>query len=258
MPRLDQAISGQCWGLATLDDRADNVWRQEGKIHDVSDAALDDTLTVGDRLHGRSGLDLHKPDPAQGDGFDQRGVQSGWRVGEHEPGFDPRLRNMNSPTSDSALRPICAGGMPSRSAMAIGHRVTDSSPGSTRVRSTIALRVGPRSGPLSAEQSDFAAEGSFLSISGVAPSIRPCAADGISSASMNSLAAWPYRPSTLPLRVQRVKGLLEHLVGGLCGATGWKPRARVPGVTIRSSSAKAASSALQPGGPPRLTRELSI
>jgi multiple antibiotic resistance protein len=51
-----------------------------------------------------------------------------------------------------------------------------------RALSTIALRVGPRSGPLSAVESDLAAEGSFVIISGVAPSIRSCAADGISSA----------------------------------------------------------------------------
>jgi len=46
--------------------------------------------------------------------------------------------------------------------------------------------VEPRPGPLSAAQSDFAAEGSLLSNSGVAPSIRAVAADGISSASMIS------------------------------------------------------------------------
>jgi len=32
MPRLDQAVGGKRRGLATLDDRADNVWREEGKI----------------------------------------------------------------------------------------------------------------------------------------------------------------------------------------------------------------------------------
>ena len=89
MPRLDQAVGGQRWGLATLGDRADNVWRQEGEIHEMSDAALGDALTVGDRLHGRPGLDLLEPDPAQGDSFDKRAVQSGWGVGEHELGFDP-------------------------------------------------------------------------------------------------------------------------------------------------------------------------
>jgi hypothetical protein len=67
MPRLDRAVGGQCWGLATLDDRADNVWREEGQIHEVSDAALGDALTVGDGLHGRPGLDLLEPDPAQGE-----------------------------------------------------------------------------------------------------------------------------------------------------------------------------------------------
>jgi hypothetical protein len=65
MPRLDQAVGGQSWRLATFDDRADNVWREEGKIHEMSDAALGDGLTIGDCLHGRSGLDLLKPSPAQ-------------------------------------------------------------------------------------------------------------------------------------------------------------------------------------------------
>jgi hypothetical protein len=69
--------------------------------------------------------------------------------------------------------------------------VTNSRPGSMRALATIALRVGPRSGPLSAEQSDLAAGGSFVSNSGVAPSTRRCAADGISSASMISLATAP-------------------------------------------------------------------
>ena len=89
MPRLDQAVGGQRRGLVTLDDRADNVWRQEGEIDEMSNAALRDALAVGDGLHGRSGLDLLEPGPAQGDGFDQRAVQSGWRVGEHELGFNP-------------------------------------------------------------------------------------------------------------------------------------------------------------------------
>lgn len=89
MPRLDQAVGGQCWRLAPLEDRADNVWRQKGEIDQISNAALADTLAVGDGLHGRSGLDLLEPDPAQGDGFEKRAVQSGWRIREHEPGFDP-------------------------------------------------------------------------------------------------------------------------------------------------------------------------
>jgi hypothetical protein len=89
MPRLDQAVGGQRWRLAPPNDRADNVWRQEGKIDEMSDTALGDALAVGDRLHGRSGLDLLEPDPAQGDGFEERAVQSGWSVGEHDLGFDP-------------------------------------------------------------------------------------------------------------------------------------------------------------------------
>jgi hypothetical protein len=52
-------------------------------------------------------------------------------------------------------------------------------------------RWGPRSGPPSAAQSNLAAEGSFVSISGVAPSIRPWAADGISIAPMIRLATAP-------------------------------------------------------------------
>jgi hypothetical protein len=32
MPRPDQAIGGQRWRLATLEDQADNVWRQKGEI----------------------------------------------------------------------------------------------------------------------------------------------------------------------------------------------------------------------------------
>ena len=77
MPRPDQAISGQRWGLATLGDRADNVGRQEGEIHEMSNAALANAVTAGDRLHGRPGLDLLEPDPGQGDSFDKRAVQSG-------------------------------------------------------------------------------------------------------------------------------------------------------------------------------------
>jgi len=77
MPRLDQAVGGQRWGLAPFDDRADNVWRQEGEIDEMSDAALGDALTVGDCLHGRPGLDFLEPSPAQHDGSEKRAVQSG-------------------------------------------------------------------------------------------------------------------------------------------------------------------------------------
>lgn len=84
MPRLDQAVGGQRGGLATLDDRADNIWREEGKIREMGDAALGDAFTAGDRLHGRSGLDLLEPGPARGDSFEKCAVQSRWRVGEHE------------------------------------------------------------------------------------------------------------------------------------------------------------------------------
>jgi hypothetical protein len=56
MPRLYHAASGRRWRLATLNDRTDNVWREEGEIHEVSDAALDDALRVGDCLCGRLGL----------------------------------------------------------------------------------------------------------------------------------------------------------------------------------------------------------
>ena len=38
MPRLDEASGGQRWGLATLGDRAGDVWRQEGEMHEMSDA----------------------------------------------------------------------------------------------------------------------------------------------------------------------------------------------------------------------------
>jgi hypothetical protein len=40
VPRLAQAVGGQGCGLASLDDRADDVWRQEGEIDEISDAAL--------------------------------------------------------------------------------------------------------------------------------------------------------------------------------------------------------------------------
>ena len=89
MPRFDQTVGGQRWGLAPLDDRADNIWRQEGEIDEMSNAALGDALAVGDGLHGRSGLDLLEPSPAQRDAFEKCAVQSGWGVGEHELGFDP-------------------------------------------------------------------------------------------------------------------------------------------------------------------------
>ena len=58
-------------------------------IDEMSNATLGDALTVGDGLHGRSGFDLLEPSPAQRDSFDKRAVQTGWRVGEHELGFDP-------------------------------------------------------------------------------------------------------------------------------------------------------------------------
>jgi hypothetical protein len=74
-------------GAETLDNRADKVWRQEGEIDQMSDAALGDALAVGDGLHGRPGLDLLEP--AQGYSFDKRAVQTGWGVGEHDLGFDP-------------------------------------------------------------------------------------------------------------------------------------------------------------------------
>ena len=191
MPRLDQAIGGQRWGLATLGDRADNVWRQEGKIHEMSDAALGDALTVGDRrMVAPALISSNETQPRATVLICVRSKADGVLASTSFASI-PRRRSANSPTSDSALRLICATGTPSRSAMASGRRVIDSSPGSMRPPATIALRVGPRSGPLSAEQSDFAAEGSLVSISGLAPSIRPWAADGVSSASMISLATAP-------------------------------------------------------------------
>ena len=77
MPRLDEAVGGQRWGLATVDDRLDNVGRQEGKIDEMGNPALGDALTVGDHLHGRPGLDFFEPDLAFGDGLEKPAVHAG-------------------------------------------------------------------------------------------------------------------------------------------------------------------------------------
>jgi hypothetical protein len=50
MSRLDQAVGGQRWRLATLDDRADKVWREEGEIDEMSNATLRDGRTAGFHL----------------------------------------------------------------------------------------------------------------------------------------------------------------------------------------------------------------
>ncbi len=89
MPRLDEAVGGQGCRLATVDDCLDNVRRQEGEIDEMGDPALGDALAVGDCLHGRPGLDLLEPDPAQGDGFEQRAVHTRCRVAQDELGLDP-------------------------------------------------------------------------------------------------------------------------------------------------------------------------
>ena len=76
MPRLDEAVSGQGWGLAAVDNCLDDVRCQEGEIDEMGDPALGDALAVGDRLHGRPALDLLEPDPAQGDGSEQCAVHT--------------------------------------------------------------------------------------------------------------------------------------------------------------------------------------
>jgi hypothetical protein len=61
MPRFDQAVSGQRWRLATLDDRADNVWCQ-GERGDVGDDVAENSLVPFVRIeHG---------DPLDGDPAD--------------------------------------------------------------------------------------------------------------------------------------------------------------------------------------------
>jgi len=76
MPRLYEAVGGQCRGLATIDDRLDDVRRQEGEIDEVGDPSLGDTLALGDGLHARPGLDLLEPGPALGDGSEERAIHN--------------------------------------------------------------------------------------------------------------------------------------------------------------------------------------
>jgi|SRR5690606_27806099 len=122
---------------------------------------------VSDRLHGGARLDLFEQKSAQRDASEKRAGQRSWALASTSLASTPRQRSVHSPASDNALPPISASGTPDCSAVGFGHSVTDSRPGSMRALATIVLRVVPRCRPLSAEQSDPAAEETFLRTSGM-------------------------------------------------------------------------------------------
>jgi hypothetical protein len=146
MLRLNHAVCGQRRGLATLDDRAHHVGRQEGKIDEISDAALATPSRLAIACMVAPALISSNQVRPRAMVLTSVWSKAAGGLASTSLASTPRRRSVNAPTSDSASRLICASGTPRRSAMASGHKVTDGCPGSMRPPATIAFRVGPDAG----------------------------------------------------------------------------------------------------------------
>ena len=104
---------------------------------------MGDALILADRLHGHPRPSRTLTQPRATALTSMRSKLHG-ALASRTLASIPGWRSVRSPTSDSAPRLICARGTPSRMAMTIVHRVTDSSPSAIRPLTTIVLSIGAR------------------------------------------------------------------------------------------------------------------